>query len=494
MLKFGLIKSLFRRPSFKKPVVVVEIGNDWLKVAENTPAVIGRTISKVNFTKLAQIDAAVSSEVAKIFKELGLSKEGVIIYIPRNLVTIRILELPSTDPREINDMVNLQVSKQTPYSKEEIFSTHKILDSGREGYTKVMLVIARRNIVTERVATLQSAGIDVGKVAVSTEGVYNWFTIAYMQEASSDTFLSDIILDVDSNYSDFIVIRKKELVFTRSILIGANQLLEEFDKWQDKFIEEVKHSLELYQSEEKGVKAVKIFLSGAGKNIKDLANLLSARLDVPVEPAVEVKNMRLKDGINVLQDPNFNFISVSALFGIAIKHKEISLDLTPPELRIQINMAEKSRQLLIMGILFTSIVMVSSLFILTSIYSKNSYLSELKDKIAKIEKDATAVEKMRLRINMVEKRLNAKAASINILNEIYKLTPKEMYLTSINIEEKNKTILRGRANAMSDVFKYVTTLEASDLFDNVSATYTSTKKENNIEYTEFEITCFNKKD
>lgn len=493
MPKFSLTNMLFKRPSFKKPVVVVEIGNDWLKVVENAP-VAGRVISKINFTKLAKIDAAVSSELSKIFKELNLSKRAVITYVPRHLVTVRILELPSTDPKEINDMVNLQVSKQTPYSKEEIFSAHKILGSDREGYTRVMLAIARRNIVSERVATLQSAGIDIEKVAVSTEGVYNWFSVAYMSEMNSDASFADIILDVDSNYSDFIIVRKKELVFTRSILIGANQLLEEFDSWQGKFIEEIKHSLELYQNEEKGVKANRIFLSGAGNNIKDLAGLLNASLEIAVEAAMPVKNIRLRDDINALQDPNFNRISISALLGIAIKHKEIALDLTPPELRIQMNMAEKSRQLLITGILFTSIIMVSSLFILTSIYSKNSYLSELKDRIAKIENDANDVDKMQKRINMVEERLDAKAASINLLNEIYKLTPKEIYLNSINIEEKNKTILRGRAAVMSDVFKYVTTLENSDLFDSVNATYTSTKKENNVEYAEFEITCFNNKD
>lgn len=495
---------MIKRASLKKRVTVVEIGNDWLKIIENSPAVIGRVVSKVSFTRLAQIkvsftklvqiNEAVSTAVARTFKDLNLNKENVITYIPRHLVTVRILEFPSTDIKEINEMVSLQVGKQTPYSKEEIFSAHKILHSNRQGYTKVMLVIARRNLIAERISTLQSAGIEVEKVGVSTEGVYNWFSVAYLADIRFDAQQACILLDVDSNYSDFIVIRKEGMVFTRSLLIGANQLREELDKWQDKLIEEIRHSIELYQSEEKAVKIAKIFISGAGKKINGLNDLLSTKLEIPAEATVSTKNMRIKEDVDLLRDPNLDFISVCALFGMAIKHKEMGLDLTPPELRIQRRMEEKRKQLMLTGILFTSIVMVMSLLLLVNIYAKNAYLALLKEKISKIESDAVDVEKMRTRINTIEKRLDAKAASINVLIEIYRLTPREIYLTNINIEEKDKTAIRGRANAMSDVFKYVTTLEASDIFYNVNATYITTKRESNVEYAEFEIACFHGKE
>ena len=474
----------------KKPVTVVEIGNDWLKVVENSPSSSGRVISKASFTKLASINDTVSAEVARVFKNLNLSKQGVITYVPRHLVTARVLEFPSTDPKEINDMVSLQVSKQTPYSKEEIFSTHKTLSSDKEGYTKVMLVIARRNIVTERVETLQKAGVEVSRVAVSTEGAYNWFTVAYPSEMMSEPLQANVVLDVDSNYSDFIIIRKEGTIFTRSILIGANQLVDEFDKWQDKFVEEVGHSVELYQGEQRGSKIGKIFLIGAGKGIKGLADTLGAKLGIPVEAADQTKNMRIKPGLNLPQDPNLNLVSASALFGIAIKHKEISLDLTPSGLRMQRRMEDKRKQLVITGALLALIVTFLSLILLTNIYSKNAYLKELKDRISRIEKDANDIEKMRQKIAVVEKRLDARGASINILMDIYRLTPKEIYMTSISIEEKNKATIKGRASALSDVYKYAKTLEDSSLFEKVNTNYANTKREDNIEYADFEIVCF----
>ena len=66
-------------------------------------------------------------------------------------------------------MVSLQVGKQTPYSRDEIIFTYKMIGVSTAGYTKVMLVIARRNLVNARVEVLQKAGIEVEKVTMSSE-------------------------------------------------------------------------------------------------------------------------------------------------------------------------------------------------------------------------------------------------------------------------------------------------------------------------------------
>ena len=115
----------------------------------------------------------------------------------------------------------------------------------------------------------------------------------------------------------------------------------------------------------------------------------------------------------------------------------------------------------------------------------------MKRATAKISKDAEGVERMRLCIDLVEKRLNTQRCSLNILNEIAKLTPKEIYFTSIDIDEKKQAVLQGRAAAMSNVFEFVTTLENSPFFENVKTTYTTTKKDKDTEYAKFEIICMN---
>jgi Tfp pilus assembly protein PilN len=403
-------------------------------------------------------------------------------------VTIRILEFPSTDPKEINDMVALQVGKQTPYSREEIIFSYRPINVERHGYTKVMLVIARKNIINARVESLQKAGIEVDKVAVSSEGVFNWFSIGYLSEIKKSAD-GTILLDVDSNYSDFIVIYKGQFFYTRNILIGANHLLDEADKWLEKFTEEVTHSIELFHNEERDVEIGKIFLSGAAKNIAGLEGSLNAKLSFPVEFTDPFHKIKIRSDIRIFREQECAYVSPSPLLGISIKSKDLLLDLTSAELRHQKEMELKRKQITLMGILAAAIVTVGSIVLLIAIYTKNAYLAQIKKQIAQIDKEATYVESMRKHIDLVEDRLDAKQRSINVLHEVHRLTPKEIYFTNINIEEKKRTILQGRAQAMSTVFSFVTTLEGSPFFENVTTTYTTTKKEAGEEYTKFEIIC-----
>ncbi|MBN1869285.1 MAG: pilus assembly protein PilM [Candidatus Omnitrophica bacterium] len=477
--------SIFQSRS-KKTSTVVEIGNDWLKILEYSFSFRG--VSRASFVKLVQIKEPVVEALAKAFKNLKLDKEGVIACIPRHLVTVRILEFPSVDPKEIKDMVNLQVGKQTPYSREEIIFTYRPIHTQREGYTKVMLVIARRNIVNARIEALQKAGIEIEKVAVSSEGVYHWFSLAYASElkAKEDGI---ILIDIDSNYSDFIVIYHEQFYYTRNILIGANHLIEEEKKWKDKFVEEVSHSMELYHNEERNLRLGQIFISGAAKNVKNLSEALQAHLNLPVAVADPLNNIKTRNNVRALYNEQCVYVSPSPLLGMAAKSKNLLLDLTSNELRIQKGMEDKRKQITLLGILAASIVMVSSLMLLVNIYYKNTYLTQLEKEIAKIAKVAGRVEDMRRHIYLVEGRLDAGRRSVNVFHEVHALTPQEIFYTNIDIDEGKKVVLQGRAKEMSNVFSFVTTLENSPYFENVKTTYTTTKKDEKEEYTKFEIIC-----
>ena len=475
-------------------VAAIEIGNDWLKIVQGPRAKSGKAIYQVRLLKLSQIKDSIAVAIDDIFKNFKLNRRNVVAYIPRHLVTVRILDMPATDPKEISDMINLQVGKQTPYSKEEIVSSHKIVEINPSGYAKVMLAIAARSIINERTDTLTKAGLDVKSVAISSEGVFNWFNATYMPEIKTEDSQGMVLIDIDSNYSDFIVIRRGRMAFTRNIFIGANHLMENShaesaQPWSEKFIEELKRSLERYQTEEKGIRIVKIFLSGAGPNIKGLDILLTSKMELPTVNTDQFKNIRVQNSAELLSDENFKFVSLTQLFGVPVTGKELQIDLTTGERKVQSLMEAKRKQLTVMGILIVSIATMLSFLCLTNIYNKSAYLVKLKNMISKIETQADNVEKMRTVISLVEKRLDSHGSAIEVINEIYVITPDEIYLTDINIDEKQSIILKGGGQAMSDVFKYVKKLEESDMLESVKTTYTTTKKDRNREFAEFEISC-----
>ena len=488
----------------REPAVVVEIGNDWLKVMEGNPSAKESFVTKASFRKLVEIKEPVTVALTKIFKDLKLSTQGVIACIPRHLVTVRILEFPSTNPRDIRDMVSLQVGKQTPYSRDEIIFTYKTISVNAAGYTRVMLVIARRNLVNARVEVLQKAGIEVEKVTMSSEGLAQWFHMTYWAQTPpgksnvyDDVKLDDqavICVDIDSNYSDFIVLRKGKLVYTRNFLVGANHLLGDDAAWRDKFCEEITHSIGLYQNEERGAKIVQLFLSGTAAHIPQLAGMLGPKVGVPVMVAEPTHQIHLFKGVALFEKDEGHFVSPCPLIGMSLEAAALELDLTSSELRIKKQIEGRRKQITVTGVLVLSIIMTLSTLFFIVFYGKSSYLAAIKKSVAGIEKDASEVEQMRASINLVKGRLDAKKSSINIVHEISRLTPKEIYFTNINIEENKQTVLQGRAAAMSNVFEFVTILENSPYFENVQTTYTTTKKEKDTEYAKFEIICMHEKE
>ncbi len=493
MFKFPFKKLKFGKVGFKKPAVIVEIGNDWLKIAESSFSPLGVEITRISLHKLALIKGNVSVVISDIFKELAINRQHIILCIPRHLLTVRVLDLPSIDPKEIDDMINLQVGKQTPYSRDEIISTHKIMYSAREGYTKVMLAIAQRSIVNERIDTLKNSGVTVGKVVISSEGVYNWFSMAYLQEIKVKDSETVAVLDIDSNYSDFLTIHKGKLAFTKNIFIGANHLLENPEEWKGKLVEELGRCLKRYYIEEKTAKIERVFLTGAASRIESLEAVLSGGLDIMVEKTEVFRNIRIKKDLKARQEENMKFVSLTPIIGASSERARLELDLTPSEHKVFKLMEKKRLDLTVMGILSASILMTLSLLLVISLYYKNTYLTQLKTQAVAISAVSDNIEKMRMSIDMVKRMLDAKKSSLTILHEIYAVIPQEISLNNIEIEENKQVVLKGRGFAMSDVFKFIKKIEESPMFANVKASYTRTKKEKTdekeTEYAEFEIVC-----
>ena len=150
------------------PSVIVEIGNDWLKMMQSAPSRGGVAVSKLCVENFGSSGADLAKLISRSIKQYKFSRMPVIACLPRQAVNLRMLELPSTDPHEIADMVDLQVGKQTPYSKDEIVSDYKILGSGRSGYSRVMLVIVQRGVLRQRFSVLEEAGVEVQRMSVSS--------------------------------------------------------------------------------------------------------------------------------------------------------------------------------------------------------------------------------------------------------------------------------------------------------------------------------------
>ena len=473
----------------EKRTVVVEIGMDWLKVGEVEVSNAKRKITKMGIRRLtSSIKKNLAQNIVDILKSLKIQSDTVITYLPRHLATIRILELPTTDKDEVADMVELQTIEQTPYSKEEIVTNFKILESNREGYTKIMLVIVRKSVIVERLKLFQDAGLKIQFIGLSSEMSFNLSQqlLSNKHLTEEDTVIG--FIDMDLNFTDFLFVYN-DVLFTRGIFVGRENILAEPEVWKDKFVNQIKNSIEIYKHQGFTKNVGKIVINRVAAEIENLQELLKQTLNLPVEVLDILDDIPLsEDALRVAKEYNKK-TSLLAFFGSLLNNRESEINLMPKELRMKDIIEERSKQIIISGILLFSILVVISGILVEKIYNKSCLLNILKQQVLKTDKNASYVEEMKLKIDMIKSCLDKRYSVINCLNQLYKVVPDEIYFNSIAYEHGRELILTGSSDAMSVVFEFVTLLESLEHFEKIKTNYVTKKRRKGKEVVDFELVC-----
>jgi Tfp pilus assembly PilM family ATPase len=463
--------------------VVVEIGNDWLKMIQAQPSRNGLVVSKVHLEKFASAGAELSQALARAVKAHKFAKVPVIAYLPRQVVNIKMLELPSTDPNEIADMVDLQAGKQTPYSKDEIVCDYRIVGSAREGYSKVMLVIVQRGVLRQRFSTFEDAGIEVRRMSVSSEGLLNWCRDALGGGAGGAV----AVLDVDSFYSDLSVVAGGNLEFSRSILIGANQLTADYETWKDKLVREVKQSLDMWQAESRGKTPEKLVVTGAGFNFKDFGKYAGTQLGLASESRNCLNSVSKMPSSPSLSGPEYQAVSLTPLIGAAMAPENLDFNMVPDSVVLRKGLVDKAKGLTAFGILLMALLVSASLYGTLKLYFKQDTLDRLEQDRKAKEPAVQNVNKMIKFITVDRERRDIRFSIVSLLSEVHKLVPEGMNLDPLTIDvDRGVVAASGEANAMEDVQGLVNALEQSSLFKDVKE---NTKKNESGAGFRFQIEC-----
>ncbi|MFC1631115.1 pilus assembly protein PilM [Candidatus Omnitrophota bacterium] len=473
--------------SKSKVITILELDGQWLKVVQAKPAAQGNKISKILVEKISSADQQVAARVGELAQQLPINQQGLLISLPSRQVIIRDLELPSANPAEIKNIVDLQVGKQTPYSKEEIIYDHQILSTNSQGYSRVMLAIAHRNIVDKKLKILERAGLKTENIGLSSEGLLRWATVVFKQRSFDRPYA---IINLDFDQGNFLLIAKSQLVFSRNISVGFTQLQESFERWQDKFLKEVNHALHAYPHDMVETDVSRVVITGAGSltevlNESDLKN----KLGFPIEVTGQFKNIPLARAQLADCKAKTKSVSVTHLLGFALGFRELRLNLIPAQLRIERNLRQRGRDLYFFGSYLVFILALISSIFLGRMYSREGYLNKLKQENHNNATRVTQLNKMIAEIELVKTRSLNKDYAINFIYEIHQAISPEIYLTLISFDGKEKLTLRGESNAMSEIFRFIEALEEIQYLQNVKTKFVSTRKAAEEEVTEFEIVC-----
>ncbi|MBF0533362.1 MAG: hypothetical protein HQL23_09785, partial [Candidatus Omnitrophica bacterium] len=77
---------------------------------------------------------------------------------------------------EIKSIVSLQAGRHTPFSREEIQVGYIHIGVYKSNYTKILLVIANKNVIKQQLSVFDRAGLRVKRVLFSAEGIAAFYT------------------------------------------------------------------------------------------------------------------------------------------------------------------------------------------------------------------------------------------------------------------------------------------------------------------------------
>lgn len=458
----------------------MEIGDRYLKMAASPKSSKDSPVKLELFAK--PIHGLKDEEIAKIIRDVveksAVKTGSLVISLPRNLVTMRNLHLPSRDPEEISQMIDLHISRIVPYKKEEISFDHLSLRTDSLGYTAEVLAIVHKDVLKRYQRIAQMALLDIDGIFLSTYGIWQW-TVNKFKDDISDQDLY-LLLDIDSTYTDFIIFNKGNILFSRTLAFEVKDIIPNTET--NKLMGEIKQSLLIFHKNESiNKKPSAIFVSGSYD--ENIINAVKQEFTVLVKtvppPSAQASGPKHEA---IPKD-----LSMAAVAEFITDDKGQRLSFALPEMLVRRSLKEKTRELTILGTILIYLFTAIMAFLWGRQYNQQLYLKRLVNRNTVIERDVGSLLGQYKRMGFARSFLYQRKVPLLLMNDLGKLVPPEIVLNYISIENNESVTLRGQGVKLSDVFKFVTTLENSKYFQDVSTKYTRTKKVKDKDLTDFEI-------
>ena len=426
-------------------------------------------------------DDQISETVSRIFKQNKLKTGKLSLCLSRNLVTVRNLHLPSQDRKEITQMIDLNVVRIVPYKKEEIVFNYLILGADEMGYTKVILAIVHGNTIRRQARILEKAGFFFEDIHLSSHCVWEWVVTRHRADINqSDLYL---LLDIDSKFTDFIVFSQSNLLFSRSINVGAEGLRLEGQAGSTKLLGEVKQSLVMFYNEETNKKPAAVFISGA-RSEPEFRRFVETELGIPVKFAAEPAPR--KESAPPKPDP-LREISMTAVSELASGELQRQITFVLPEIQIKNSLREKMKDLFTLGVVMIYFLSLACVLFFGRIYNQQSYINRLNREYARMSKDLGDLPGQLAQAEFVKSYLNDRRLPLFVVSKLQEIVPEGISLSALLLDEQGKVTIRGQALQLSDVFGFINTLEKEKVLKDIQTKYTRKKKIKDRDVTDFEL-------
>jgi Tfp pilus assembly PilM family ATPase len=364
-------------------------------------------------------------------------------------VLCQTLKLPSIEASELKQMLDLQIDNLTPLPIEEVVYSFEPLEVV-ESQTRVLVAIARKDAVNERVAALEAAGVQPEVVSVDALAVFR--VMIQKKSLPQDDKLYSLV--VVTRTAAHVVVHSRGLpVAVRSITCVADSLSTE--EGRAALRRELDWTLVAATAETPHSGIGRTSVVAWGEELREVAQELAKACD----PEAAFLN---------------NGAAPSPALSLCLEHgadapTQPQLNLLPDEWR-QKRRAAQMRQRFIRWAIGLGVLYLVVLLVLLSVMEfRKSQLRKTETQIQELRPKYMAARQLRTELIAMQKQLDTQYSALEVLREVTMQMPENLKLNAFIFRKDQSVTLRGQAQSATLAIDFQSRLEKSPLFAKVAA-------------------------
>jgi type IV pilus assembly protein PilM len=276
---------------------------------------------------------AVVDAIRRLVEKARVKTKEAVVSISGNSVIIKRINLPLMTMEELEESIQWEAEQYIPFDINDVNIDVQLLDDAGDdsGQMDVLLVAARKELVSEYQSLIHQAGLKPVVVDVDAFAVANMFEFNYGHLTESVA-----LVNVGADNVTIHIVRNGTSMFTRDIGMGGRQFTEEIQRTMNISYEdaetmkvgdpeadeqaivpeeveqvlvsvgeslatEIQRSLDFYLSTAADAGLARIYLTGGGARTPGLARAISRQTGLPCEVAdpfsrIQIDEREFKEG------------------------------------------------------------------------------------------------------------------------------------------------------------------------------------------------------
>ncbi len=482
-----------KKASKSSETILIELSDSRIKIVSLSESQGNLTVESVAQKSVVGLsDQDVAAFIAQYYKKQNIKSKQLVCAIPSGYLISKNVDMPSSDPEEIKKIIDLQAGRYTPYSREEIVIDYLSSSKPGQHYTNVLLIIVHRKNIDRLLKISELAGLEVSRIVCASEAmalICDQVRQRILQKNSAVTGIHVAEEQIDLIFSD-----QGQLVFARSIPVGFRHFSAGKESADADFAKELDQSFSAYQSQGIGQPVELVAFSGLAKQLASLEGTIKSSVpyasasSLVFEMIPEEKEFHLSDEALAAckNDPEVSFFSVIASVWML---KSLKLDFVPKEVKLRKKVQEGSRDIIALGVLLMTLILLICVFLGVQIYLKKDIIKRLESINVKTSDQAKTLEQASTKSRVLRNLLDSRGKGLYVFEKISTVIGEDIYLASFSFDKDDIIKLAGTADSMSRVFAFVTELEESQYFKDVKTNSTKSRRQGQREVADFEIEC-----